>query len=278
MKINKNIFLAKYTTFRIGGLAKYFLEAKNREEIIKAVKFAKSKKLPYFILGSGSNILVSDKGFNGVVIKITASRIIINNKIIKADAGVKLSSLLSFCLKNNLSGLEWLAGIPGTAGGAIYGNAGAFGHSMAELVQEVKILNNKLHDLKFSYRDSVFKKNKQIILSIKLKLKKASQKAIKEKIKKYLHQKKNTQPLSYASAGCIFKNPNKKPAGYLIDQCGLKGKKIGQAQISQKHANFIVNLGKAKAIDVKKLINLAKKEVKAQFNIDIKEEIQYLGF
>jgi len=278
MKINKNIFLAKYTTFRIGGLAKYFLEAKNREEIIKAVKFAKSKKLPYFILGSGSNILVSDKGFNGVVIKITASRIIKNYNIIKADAGVKLSALLNFCLKNNLSGLEWLAGIPGTAGGAIYGNAGAFGHSMAELVQEVKILNNKLHDLKFSYRDSVFKKNKQIILSIKLKLKKASQKAIKEKIKKYLQQKKATQPLNYPSAGCIFKNPNKKPAGYLIDQCGLKGRKIGQAQISQKHANFIVNLGKAKAIDVKKLINLAKKEVKAQFNIDIKEEIQYLGF
>ena len=280
--IKTNIPLKNYTTFKIGGKAKYFFEAKTKEDLIKAVKLAKKLKLPFFILGGGSNLLVSDKGFNGLVIKF----------------GQPLSLYVS-------NGLEWAAGIPGTIQAAVYGNAGAFGRSMKDVVQEVevfdveaekiKIFKNK--DCQFGYRESIFKKKKNlIILSVKIK----SGKSDPKKIKEYLDYKEQHHP-RLPSAGCVFKNfqfsisnfqlLTKKfpefsqfkergniPAAFLISQCGLKGKKIGNAQISEKHANFIVNLEEAKAKDVKKLIKLIKKSVKERFKINLEEEIQYLGF
>jgi len=258
MKFRKNVPLKNYTTFKIGGPAKYFFEAKRKEELIEAIKLAKKLELPFFILGGGSNLLVSDKGFDGLVIKF----------------GQPLSSYVS-------KGLEWAVGIPGTVQGAVYSNAGAFKKSMKDVVKEVeifdtkteKIKNFKSKDCKFGYRDSIFKKNKNlIILSIKIKSKKSNRK----KIKQYLDYRKKTQPLNFPSAGSIFKNPRGFFAADLIERCGLRGKRIGKVKISEKHANFIVNLRNGKAKDVKKLIKLAKQKVKSKFGIVLKEEIVVL--
>ncbi len=299
--IQKNILLKNYTTFKIGGKAKYFYVAKTKENLIKAIKMAKELKLPFFVLGGGSNLLISDNGFKGLVIKIENLKLKIENSKLITDAGVSLSKLVDISTKRGLTDLEWATGIPGTVGGAVNGNAGAFGKSMKYIVKKVevfdvknkkiKFLKNK--DCKFSYRDSVFKHKKNlIILSAALQLKKGNKNKITEKIKKYLEYKKNTQPLNYPSAGSIFKNPKGFSVGELgeedksssssfaaarmIEECGLKGKKIGNAKISEKHANFIVNLGSARAKDVEKLIKLMKQKVKNKFGVVLKEEIQFL--
>ncbi len=289
--IQKDVSLKDYTTFKVGGPAKYFFVARTKEDLIKAVKVAKKLKLPLFILGGGSKLLVSDKGFEGLVIKIQNSKFKIQNENSKGkifcEAGILLSFLVSVAAKKSFTGLEWAIGIPGTAGGAIYGNAGAFGKSMAEIVKEVeaidiknlKIKKLKNKECKFGYRDSIFKRKKNlIILSVNLQLEKGDKKEIKKKIREYLKYRKETQPLNFPSAGSIFKNPSGFSAGELIEKCHLKGKRIGNAQISKKHANFILNLGNAKAEDIEKLIKLAKKEVKNKFGIELKEEIQFLGF
>ena len=335
ISIKKNISLAKYTTFRIGGPAKYFFVAKNGKNLIKAIKWAKVNKVPYFILGGGSNLLVSDKGFRGLVIKIQNLKFKIQNdnsklKIIETTSGIALNRLVALSVRQGLIGLEWAVGIPGTVGGAVVGNAGAFGQSMADIVESVKVLdilpnksqkskvkslrqrrirlgrkNYKLKvkslinkDCQFGYRDSIFKKKKNlIILSVELRLKKGNKAEIQKKIKKYLNYRKKAQPLN-SSAGSVFKNieiaslknknilkiiPEEKikggkfPAGYLIEKVGLRGKKQGQARIAEKHANFIVNLGGAKARDIISLINLAKRKVKKKFGIELEEEIKYLG-
>jgi len=310
--VRENVLLKSYTTFRIGGKARYFFVAKSKKDIIKAILVAKKFRLPFFILGGGSNILVSDRGFNGLVIRFQVSGFKFQKNKIIAGAGTPLTSLVSGAAKNNLTGLEWAAGIPGTVGGAIAGNAGAFGKSMADVVKEVEITEItrvgpvqirkfKNKDCKFGYRDSIFKHNRSlIILSAVLQLKKGKKVEIKKKIKEYLNYRQKNQPLNYPSAGSIFKNYKlgikkyeliKKfselknfikggqiSAGWLIEKCGLKGKKVGKAKISEKHANFIVNLGKAKAKDVKKLIDFTKKKVKKNFGITLEEEIQYLGF
>ncbi len=264
MKIQENISLASYTTFKIGGPARYFLIVR---DVAQAIDFAQEKNLPYFLLGGGSNLLVRDKGFNGVVIKLENKEIKLNGEV---DAGAKLSDLVDFTVKNDLTGLEWVAGIPGTVGGAIRGNAGAFGHSISEVIKEVKTFHKET-DYQFGYRDSVFKHNSDIILSAVFEFKKGVN---RELIDEYLKEREK-HPLE-PSAGCIFQNPKPLFAGKLIEDCGLKGKRIGKAAISEKQANFIVNLGGAQAKDVFELIQLAKKEVKKKFNIELKEEIQYL--
>lgn len=259
-EVKTNVSLKNYTTFKIGGPAKYFFTAKTKEELIKAIKAAKKLNLPFFVLGGGSNVLFSDKGFNGLVIKF----------------GQPLSSYIS-------KGLEWAAGIPGTIQGAVCGNAGAFKKSMKDIVKEVevfdaeneKIKNFKNKDCHFSYRNSIFRKKKKlIILSVKIKTRKSNAKRIKQ----YLDYRKRTQPLNFPSAGSIFKNPKGFSAAELIEKCGLKGKKIGRVKISEKQANFIVNLGNGKAGDVKKLIKLIKKKTKDKFGIKLEEEIEFLGF
>ena len=268
MKLQKNVLLKKHTTFRIGGRAKYFFKAKTKKELIEVINFAKRMKRPFFILGGGSNLLVSDKGYGGVVIKF----------------GRSLSSYVS-------RGLDWAAGIPGTIEGAVYGNAGAFGKSMKDIVKSVevfdvrtgKVKTFKNKDCRFDYRDSIFKKKKNlVILLVKIK----SGKSNPKKIKEYLDYRRQHHP-RLPSAGSVFKNPapshgvgrgiGDTPAAILIDQAGLTGKKIGQAQISEKHSNFIVNLGNAKAKDVRKLIDFVKKSVKNKFKVILKEEIQYLS-
>ena len=308
LKIKENIPLKWYTTFKIGGLAKYFFVAKNKEDLKKAILWAKKREIPFFIFGGGSNVLFSDEGFDGLVIKLSNTQYEIRNTKVTAEAGVPLQKLVLETAKKGLSGLENLAGIPGTLGGAIWGNAGAFGREIGDLVEEVKILkieNCKLQiaklkkkDCKFGYRDSIFKKRKNwIILEATLKLKKGKRKEIEEKIKEVLKLRKEKQPLEFPSAGSVFKNvPIEKvpkkiqekfkekikngflPAGALIEAANLKGYQIGGAKISEKHANFIVNVGKAKANDVMQLIEKIKKEVKKKFRVQLEEEIGLVGF
>ena len=307
--VKKDVPLASFTTFKIGGPAKYFLEVESKEQLIKTLLIAQELKEPFFILGGGSNLVVSDKGFDGLLIKMQNKKYETVDQNIIAEAGVLLDDLVKSSLENSLMGLEWAAGIPGTLGGAIRGNAAAFGNSMDNLISQVEVFDSKTQRIErlkkvgcqFDYKNSIFKQNPHlIILSAELQLKRGSKKEIEKKINEYLKYRETNHPLDFPSAGCIFQNQkskirdqklldefpmleqsNKKgeiPAGFLIDKCGLKGRRIGQAQISEKHANFIVNAGGAKGEDVLQLISLIKKKVKDKFGIELEEEIQYLGF
>jgi UDP-N-acetylmuramate dehydrogenase len=313
-QIKKNIFLKNYTTYKIGGPAKYFFIAENKEELIGAIKLTRKFNLPIFILGGGSNVLVSEKGFDGLVVKIKDTKYKIQDAKVFVGAGVELNKLAYAVSEVGLSGLEWAVGIPGaTIGGAIFGHAQAFGEKISEIIKSVQVLdietleikNFNKEQCKFSLKKSIFKnKKKFIIISATLELKEKSPKKIKDKIKKNLNYRKNNHPINFPSAGSTFVNPVRNklpkeigdllanrisngvnpeqieiiPAGWLIEQCGLSGKKIGNAQISEKHANFIINLGGAKAEEVLELINLAKKEVKTKFKINLETEVQFIGF
>ena len=282
-RVKLNEPLAKHTTFGIGGPAALFYEAKTKEELIKAVKLARELKISLFILGSGSNLLVSDKGWRGLVIKVKSQKSKVKSTRIVAEAGVILAKLVHVAADNSLTGLETCAGIPGTVGGAVVGNAGTADQWIGDLVESVEILDQEgqirrlsQKDCQFGYRSSRFQKTKEIIVKITLKLRKGNPEKIKEKIAVILAKRKS-QPKE-KSAGSIFKNPSGKKAGWLIEKAGLKGRKKGRAQISPQHANFIVNLGGAKSSDVVQLIKLAKTEVKKRFGIELKEEICLLGF
>jgi UDP-N-acetylmuramate dehydrogenase len=311
--LEKNISLKEYSTFRIGGLAKYFLIASNEADLKIAIQTALDFKIDFLILGGGSNTLISTKGFDGLIIIYKNSQrpedffpVQSNGQyFVEAMADWPLSFLINQTLEAGLSGMEWGIGIPGTVGGAINGNAGAFGKSIGESIEGVQVLEIKnniflekfigLKDCEFGYRSSIFKKNKNlIILSAKIKLEKKDSQKIKEKITENLAKRKK-HPQGF-SLGSVFKNyeglinsevlkkypeldsfPEKIiPAGYLIDQCGLRGKEIGGAIISNEHANFILNKNNATSEDVLQLINLAKKEVKKKFKINLEEEIKII--
>lgn len=313
--VEEQVLLSDYTTFKIGGPARFFVEVQNKEEVIAAIQWARDNDVPFFVLGGGSNLLVSGKGYDGLVIKMKNEKVKkksenLKSKIIECEAGVQLSDLVVLSLQEGLSGLEWAAGIPQvTVGGAVRGNAGAFGQTMADIVKEVEVLevqnlkfkirSFKNTECKFRYKDSLFKKNQNfIILSVVLRLEKKNKSKIKKAINEVLAYRKKNHP-SELSAGSVFKNVALKfesreavgklkrrfpeiekfikqkfiPAGWLIEQCGLKGNKIGQAQISPKHGNFIVNLGGASFSDVLKLVNLIRKQVKEKFGLKLEEEI-----
>lgn len=311
-RIIKNELLAFHTTFRIGGKARYFFVAKTSQDLIQALLWARKSKLPYLILGGGSNVLISDKGFSGLVIKMQNTKCKVQENKIIAEAGVLLSRLVDLAQQHSLSGLEYFVNIPGTLGGAIYGNAGwpAGRKNIGDLVENIELLmpDNKIRKvsqewMRFSYRSSRLKNfmvNKRpIILSATLKLKKDKKEKIQKRAKEILATRIKNIPHGY-SAGCIFKNVKitqrfripplfkndqklkvflkKKmiPAGWLIEKCYLKGKKIGGAKISEGHANFIINFNQAKARDVLGLINLAKQKVKEKFKINLEEEIQII--
>jgi len=307
--VEKNILLKDFTTYKIGGPAKYFFIAKTRDDLLVAVKVAKNLKLQVFILGGGSNLLISDKGFDGLVIKIETSDVNIQGNRAVVGAGVNLTKLAYLLADKGLSGLEWAAGVPGTVGGAIYGNAQAFSTKISDAIESVEAINLKTMEAenltkeqcKFSLKNSVFKQNKNmVIISAATTFKNEDTEVIKGRIKEFLEYRKNRHPIEFASAGSTFVNPelkitnkkllenypeleeyNKKgiiPAGYLIVKSGLAGEKIGNAQISEKHANFIINLGEAKAKDVLKLMKLAKEKVKKNFKINLVAEVQFIGF
>ncbi len=310
-KIKKNISLATYSSFKIGGPARYFCVVENIDEIKEALKFAMDKNIKYFVLGAGSNLIFSDKGFEGLVMKLqVTSYKLQKNRELFVGAGLSLAKLLSESIANNLSGLEWVAGIPGTVGGAICNNSGAYGKSIADNLKEVEVLEiRKLEirklgnsECKFSYRDSIFKKEKKhVIISAVFSLEKGDQEESKKIVLERIKDRAAKQPLGYPSAGSIFKNPkvddkylekifieypelkevvknNTIPVWWFIDVLGLKGKKIGGVMISEKHGNFIINTGGGKAEDIVILISLIKQKVRDNFNIQLKEEIEYVGF
>lgn len=286
VEFQENVSLAQYTSFRIGGPAKYFFIARSKKELVEAIKKAKELELPFFILGGGNNVLAPDKGYKGLVIKIQSSEIKTQDSNVEAEAGAVLAKLVGLATEKSLTGLEWAAGIPGTVGGAVYGNAQAFGTKISNIVKEVEVLDSRTLEIEtlvgdqcnFSEKKSIFKQNKDlIILSINLKLKKGGQDEIKKRIKEHLDFRKKNQPLEFPSAGSIFINQDGKPASSsLVDKAGLKGLKIGDAQVSKKHAGFIINLGKAKSKDVLELIKIIKQKVKEKFNIDLEPEIQII--
>lgn len=304
--LQKDVPLKEHTTFNIGGPAKYFFVAKERESLLQAIAKAKKLKLPVFVMGGGSNLLVSDEGFSGLIIKIQfASWSLQLGKAIICEAGVMMSDLVDASVKKGLAGLEWAGGLPGTLGGAIRGNAGAFGGEIKDSVLQVDALDSKLSyrtlsnkQCKFSYRSSIFKEKNWIVLSAKIGFKEGDKQNLGEIAKQRIEYRKEKHPLEYPNAGSVFKNVDfeklspkfqklfldkvKKdpflivPAAWFIIGADLAGRKIGQAQISQKHSNYIVNLGGARAKDVLALIVLVKKVVKEKYGIVLEQEVQYL--
>jgi len=288
--IKKNIKLAPYTTLKIGGPAKYFVKAKSEKDVVKALQWAQKKQVPYFILGNGSNILVSDQGFRGLIIQLRITNYELQDNILTAGAGVSMSILTKITTKAGLTGLEFGIGVPGTAGGAIWGNAGAFGQEIGDVVNIVRVLKygrnaiNRVSVLKknacrFSYRSSIFKHHPDwIILSAEFELKKDTVDQCQKRLKQILKDKKEHQPWGKPSAGSIFKNPPGKKAWELIKGIKMAGYQIGDAKISKKHTNFIVNNGQATAKQVIMLIEKIKQQVKKHYGIQLKEEIEYIGF
>ena len=287
--LNKSIVKAnepmnKHTTFGIGGLADIFIECKDIEELEKIVKFANKENIPFYVIGNGSNILVTDKGIRGITIKIDFDNIeILDNNRVKADAGVKNGYFGQFLLKNELSGYEEISGIPGTVGGSVRMNAGAFGKEIKDIVKEVVVLEDgeikkySRDELNFSYRYTEFAQKNSIVLSAVFQFEHKDRNEIENRMKECLESRIKNQPLEFPSAGSTFKRGNDFITSKLIDEAGLKGYSIGGAQISTKHAGFIVNYNNATAQDVIDLIEYAQKVVKEKFQKDIFTEIEIIG-
>lgn len=278
--------MSNWTTFRIGGPSDLFYEAKTTEEIVNVVSLCRSHKIPYFVLGGGSNLLVSDKGIRGMVIKISNINPPgggqISNTKITVGAGVPLAEIMEKAAQAGLSGLEFAVGIPGTVGGAIVGNAGAWQQAIGDRIKKVLVLCTKgeavwldKSECGFTYRGSRFKDRGEIVLEAELELSFGEETEIRQRMEEYLVKRKG-QPKE-PSAGCIFVNPKPLSAGTLVDQSGLKGVKKGDAQISQKHANFVINLGSASCQDVLELITLMKDRVEEKEGIKLIEEIKIIG-
>ena len=322
LSILQDVPLKDYSTFKIGGPARYFSSPKDEDELQEALDFAIQKRLPVFVIGRGSNLLISDKGFDGLVLRVGIQNMSSEESgdIIKMrlGAGIPLTKLALDLAKEGLGGLEWAAGIPATLGGAVVNNAGAQGRDMAGLLESVEALvmdfdpENKAlahFDIRklqkdecgFAYRTSIFKENKKyIVLYATLSFRKGDIETIRETTSKNIENRSHKQPLEYPNIGSIFKNPSLSqteqdrlvkdypdsqnilkdgtvPAGWLIEKAGLKGRRIGGAMVSEKHANFIVNAGGATAEDVMILISLVKEKVRVESGIQLHEEIEFVG-
>lgn len=287
-KILINEPLKKHTTFGVGGNSSIFIYPKDKNDLIKILKFTSINKIKIFFMGSGSNLLVHDNGFDGVIISLKNSfkNFEVNEKLeVNIGTGVMLGNMVRTLTKKSVIGLESLVGVPGTLGGALIMNAGAYGSEISNYLVSVLSIdvfgNEKIYnkdDINFSYRYSSFPKS-EILIEAKFQFKKGDLEKINENQMSASTKRKTNQPLRYRSAGSVFKNPNDGPAaGYLIDQCNLKGLRIGDAEISTKHANFIINYGNASAIDIYKLIRIIKQKVKAKFNTNLELEVKLLGF
>ena len=286
----ENEELSRHTTFRIGGPAEFIVAPEDEKALSELIIFTRSKKIPVTFLGGGSNVLVRDKGIKGVVVFFKSpyfKEIKVHGRNIKVKAGASLARVCKAAYENSLSGLEPLTGIPGSIAGALIGNAGSGnktdGASIGEFIESVLVCDKngnlkllKKDEVEFGYRKSSL--NDYVILEADLKLKKADKEGIKNQMDSHWKKKKETQEMELPSAGCIFKYPHNhgKSSGQLIDECGLKGKKINDAQVSHKHANFIINLGKANACDVLKLMDLIKTKVKKTHGVELEEEIRII--
>lgn len=289
IKIYKSYNLQKLSTFNIGGNAEFFCMPKTISHIFEALKFANNNSLDIYVIGGGSNILFSDIGLKGIVISTKKlNNYQISGNIITVEAGIIFKKLNKLMIKHNLKGLEFTGGLPGTIGGAVFMNARAYGNEMSEVIKSVtaikkncQIIHLKNKELDFSYKGSIFKKNPDLLIyNITLELKNGNLKEIKKNYKKNINDRISKEQYDYPSAGCIFKNNYEKGiiAGKIIDELGLKGLKIGDAEVFRKHANFIINKNKARAEDVKKLIELIEKKVYEEKKIKLEREIVLLGF
>jgi len=306
LNLRENVPFSELGSYRLGGVVRYFAMPTSEEEVRELVSIIKEKNWPIFILGGGTNILMNDAGFEGLMIQPHFSFIEQEGSSIRVGAGVLVSDLLSYAMEHNLGGMEWAGGLPGTVGGAVRGNAGCFGSETKDIVQQVEsidiftgekiVRDNK--DCDFSYRSSIFKKEregKEVITAVTLKLFEQDGEVSKKVSDSHIQYRKDRQPLEYPNIGSIFKNVDARgmseeekvqfsavmkqdpflviPAAYLISEVGVKGVSRGGAVISEKHPNFIVNMGNAKASDVEELIMYIKEKVKEKFNIDLEPEV-----
>lgn len=289
-QMRRNVSLKGYCTFGVGGPADYFIELQETEHLPELIKMARAEGIPYFILGGGSNVLFLDEGFPGLVIRMMGRRVEVKNHQLMADAGATWPLLLKTMTDAGLSGLEAMAGLPGTLGGAIRGNAGCFGTEMADVVKTVTWYDPEKNEIRtdsadffqFGYRMSFFKHHPGVVLRATLRLKPVTpdknrsnmpSAATPSETQEILQLRATKQPPG-KSSGSFFKNPSSdQTAGWLIDQCGLKGLRIGDAQISEKHANFFLNLGQATAADLLALRDRAKQAVHERFGVLLEEEV-----
>lgn len=291
--VNKiNVFkdepMSKHTSLKIGGNADYFIKVTTVDELKKLLEFANKNKIETTIVGNGTNLLVRENGIRGIVIKLELKEFkikkYVNEVEITVGAGMTLAALAAIALKEEFTGMEFLAGIPGTIGGAVRMNAGAYGGEIKDILVKTRYMekNGKIKTLtlkehNFEYRNSIFSKLDAIIIDTTIKLKKGVKEEIESKMEEYAVSRKKSQPLEYPNAGSTFKRKEGVITAKLIDECGLKGFSIGDAEVSQKHAGFIINKGKATATDVLRLVEHIKKEIKNKYNVDIELEILVLG-
>jgi UDP-N-acetylmuramate dehydrogenase len=278
--------LKNHTTFQIGGKCIALIEPKKVEDIIKAIKICRENNLKFFVIGNGSNLLVPDDGYNGVIIKIKSefSNIQVEWECLIAHSGAKLSEVYTVAYENSLTGFEFASGIPGTIGGAIFMNAGAYGGEMKDIVESVEVLdldNYEVKELKneeldFSYRKSIIQRKNYIVLTIKLKLKKGNKEEIKAVYEDLRERRNSKQPLNFGSAGSTFKRPEGHFASKLIEDAGLKGYHINDAWVSEKHSGFIVNKGNASYKEVMELIEYVQKVVFEKFEVKLETEVRIL--
>lgn len=283
-RISLNEPLANFTTFRIGGEADYYVEPSSADDALNIVRYLNKQGVPFYVMGNGSNVLISDEGIRGVVINLEASFNYTkhDNGVITAGAGVKVAKFVDFCIQNGYAGVEMLAGIPATVGGALVMNAGAYSGETSTYVTEVtaivgdelKVLSKE--ECRFRYRNSNLKGT--VILEAKFALPLGDKEEIVKRRKALLLHRNDSQPVEVPNAGCMFKNPGDNKAAILIQECGLKGASFGGAMVSHKHANFIVNTGGATANDVIELVKIIRKTVKEKTSIELEMEVKLVGF
>lgn len=286
IKINEP--MSKHTSFKTGGPAEIYIIGKTLEQIQEVLKYSNQNNIQLYIIGNGSNLLVSDEGIKGIVLKIAVDNIETLESdfgvLVKAGAGVKIMALAQILKKDGITGFEELAGIPGTMGGANYMNAGAYGKELKDIIVSTKAINKetgkietlKIKEQELKYRNSIFKNRKYIIIETMLNLQKGIPEEIERKMSNFLNQRKEKQPIEYPSAGSTFKRGEKFITAKLIDECGLKGYQIGGAQISEKHAGFIINKNNATSKDILDLIKYTKKKVFEKFGVQIEEEVEII--
>lgn len=276
--------MSQHTWLKIGGPADYYLKPSDREDIVNVIRFFREREFPYMIIGRGSNLLVHDEGFRGAMINLedVLSEIKLEGGEVRVDAGVWISTFVDFCIKNGFAGTEMLAGIPGTIGGAVRMNAGAYGGEISDHIVEVDIIrDNKIMKVKkdeagFSYRKSGF--TQDVVLSARFRFPKKDKEELVRVRRDLLIKRNAAQPVNFPNTGSIFKNPEGNFAAKLIESCGLKGKRAGGAMISDLHANFIVNTGNATAKDVYDLMVTMRNEVYKRFNVLLENEVLLVGF
>ncbi len=285
-KLIENESMSLHTTFKIGGAAEMFVSVESAKELSALIRLANETKTPFMVIGNGSNMLVSDKGIRGLVIEIGQgmAECRVENNIIHAGAGILLSKLAAVALQAGLSGLEEISGIPGTLGGGVYMNAGAYGGELKNVIKKVTYVDNSgdVHTInnsecQFGYRNSVLNDCEKYIISAELELQTGNKDGIAEKMAEYSKRRREKQPLAYPSAGSTFKRPEGHFAGGLIEQAGLKGYKSGGAMVSELHAGFVINCGGATADDVRNVIAHVQKTVLEKFGVMLEPEVKFIG-